>query len=80
MAVSPPTQTPAQGMQAIELQRQQVSATLAAAIVGNMKRPVSIDLVLSIYHEVYFAMNPSTTGHYQEWVKTREEKLAKVWD
>lgn len=56
-------------------------ATLVAAIVSNMNRPVSLDEVAEIHKDVYFMMyGGELTGHgaYQAWAKEKETRLAKV--
>lgn len=59
--------------------KQVAVATLTAAIVSNMHRPVSIAEVLDIHHDVYFAMFPEhNLASYQVWAKTRDETLAKI--
>ena len=65
--------------QSMAATKQVAVATLTAAIVTNMNRPVSIAEVLDIQHDVYFAMFPEhNLASYQAWAKTRDETLAKV--
>ena len=56
-------------------------ATLAAAIVGAKGKPTSIKEVMEISNDLQMAMFPQTgSGAYQEWVKTRDARLAKVYE
>jgi hypothetical protein len=60
--------------------RQQVTATIAAAIMVSSERHYSIHQALEIMHDVHNAMYPApNTGVYQKWVETRDERLAKVY-
>jgi hypothetical protein len=55
-------------------------ATLTAAIVSAAGRPFSIKEVMEISRNLHFAMHPAPQyGAYQEWVKTRDAALDKVW-
>lgn len=54
-------------------------ATLAAAIVTNMGRQVSIAEVMEISNDLQMAMFPQgRSGISQEWEKTKAQRLAKV--
>jgi len=65
----------------ISATRESAVATLAAAIVTARGKPISINEVLAISHDLHMVMFPRTnTGMYQEWVKTKIERLAKVHD
>jgi hypothetical protein len=57
----------------------QAVATLAASIIGNMGRPVSLEEVLKIKNDVYFSLFPSPGhGSYTNWQKTHDAK--KVYE
>ena len=63
-------------LQLVEATRAQTAAILAAAIVTAANRPHSIEQVLEIQRDIYFALYPSTgSGAYQEWAKTKDERL-----
>ena len=60
------------------LQAQSV-ATLAAAIISRMQRPISIKEALDIANDIRFAMYPAQgNAAYQAWQKTQEQTLSKV--
>jgi hypothetical protein len=62
-----------------EALKAQAAATLAASIVTASGRPHSIQQALDIARDIQMAMYPSPqSGFYQEWAKTKEEKLNKV--
>lgn len=69
----------ADAAQLLAILREQDAATLAAAIVSAAGRPFSIQEVLDIKTDVFWALYPSgNMGSYQEWAKTRNERLSKV--
>jgi hypothetical protein len=54
-------------------------ATIAAAIISNMQRPVSIKEALDIANNIRLAMYPAPgNAAYQAWQKTQEQTLSKV--
>jgi len=55
-------------------------STLTAAIVSAAGRPFSIEEVMEISRSLHFAMFPAAGyGAYQEWAKTKDAQLKKVW-
>ena len=63
----------------VQAQRGTQVATLAAAIIAAMGRPVSVEEVLEIHQDVWFSLyNDANAGRYQEWSKTKAERLAKI--
>jgi hypothetical protein len=65
--------------QAVQALKEAAAASLTAAIVANMKRHVSIEEVLDIQMDVFWALHPHHGhGAYLEWAKTRDERLKKV--
>jgi hypothetical protein len=65
-----------QAQQLLSATRQQTVAILAAAIVTAANRPHSIQEVLDLQRDIHFAMFPSSgSGAYQEWAKTKDERL-----
>jgi hypothetical protein len=66
--------------QLLRATRQQVVATMAAAIMTSSGRPYSIQEALDIMHDISHAMYPEpNTGSYVEWAKTSGNRLAKVY-
>ena len=58
-----------------------VLATLTAAIINARGKPTSINEVLAISRDIGFAMQPAPNyGVYQEWAKTKDQALAKIYD
>ena len=65
----------------VSTMRQNVVATLTAAIVSARSKPISIAEVLEINRHVHFAMYPEHgLGAYQQWHQRRDEHLAKVYE
>lgn len=63
----------------MQAQRGTQVATLAAAVVAAMGRPVSIAEVLEINNSIWFSLySDGQHGRYQEWAKTKDERLAKI--
>jgi hypothetical protein len=63
----------------LQLLRRQNATTLAAAIISASGRPHSIEQALEIVTDIQFALNPNPrAGAYQEWAKTKDERLSKV--
>ena len=61
--------------------QQSAIATLAAAIVAARGKPTSINEVLEISHDLHMAMfPPHGSGMLKEWMKTKDQRLAKVRD
>jgi hypothetical protein len=70
---------PAETSQLLELLRRQNATILAAAIITASGRPHSIQQALEIVADIQFATNPTPgSGVYQEWAKTKDERLSKV--
>ncbi|MBV9977850.1 MAG: hypothetical protein JO105_20875 [Hyphomicrobiales bacterium] len=62
-----------------EATKQQMVATLTAAIIIASGKPRSIAEVLEIAHDIQFATHPApNVGAYQEWAKTKDARLRKV--
>jgi len=79
MAVAPSRMSGAEYIQFTALLRNQNAVMLAAAIITASGRPHSIQQALDIVRDVYFAQNPEPgSGNYQEWAKTKNERLAKI--
>jgi hypothetical protein len=65
--------------QLFKLLRRQNATILAAAIISASGRPHSIEQALEIVRDIQFATNPNPgSGAYQEWAKTKDERLSKV--
>lgn len=63
----------------VQAQRATQVATLAAAVVAAMGRPVSVGEVLTIQSDLSFSLYADrNNGRYQDWAKTKDERLAKV--
>jgi hypothetical protein len=57
----------------------QAVATIAAAIISKIERPVSIKEALDIANDIRFAMYPAPgNGAYQAWQKTQEQTLSRI--
>jgi hypothetical protein len=55
-------------------------AILTAAVVSKMEKPPSLEKVLEIHRDFYFAMYPgSGSNEFQAWLKTKEATLKKVF-
>ena len=55
-------------------------ATLAAAVIAAAGRPVSIEEAMDVQRNIYFAAYGSEfvePGIYQEWERTKKERLSK---
>ena len=66
-------------VQLVDAVQSQRAATLVAAIVTAAGRPYSIAEVLEIERDVYLALYPQEgRGRYEEWAKTKDDRLAKV--
>lgn len=62
-----------------ETARNQVAATLAAALITASGRPYSIAEAIALKNDVYYALYPNPgSGAYQAWEKTKEERLKKI--
>ncbi len=60
--------------------QQNTAATLAAAIVTARAKPVSIEQLLQIQRDVFFALYPAHGhGAYQAWAMERDKPLAKIY-
>jgi hypothetical protein len=80
MAIPPSPLPAAEVAQLLNATRQQVAATLASAIMVSSGRPYSIGQALEIMQDIQNAMYPMPQhGVYQEWAKTREARLAKIY-
>jgi len=71
-----------QSLEKLAISNQSVAtATLTAAIVSARGKPTSIKEVLEIAHDINFAMYPARNyGNYKEWEKTKDQRLAKIYD
>ena len=70
---------PKQLQMLVQAQRSTEVATLAAAVVAAMGRPVSVAEVLEIREDLWLSLYADRqSGKFQEWTKTRTERLAKV--
>ena len=55
-------------------------AVLVAAVVSARGRPTSISEVLQIHEDIFWSIYPTVgQGRYEEWAKTKEDRLNKVW-
>jgi hypothetical protein len=62
-----------------ETLKSQAAATLASAIIAASGRPHSIEQALAVAYDIQMAMYPTPqSGYYQEWAKTKDERLKKV--
>jgi hypothetical protein len=69
-------------LQLVRAQRDVACATLTAAIIAAAGRPFSINEAMSIQRDVFLAnYGGEMAGHsvYQDWAKTRDERLGKVY-
>lgn len=61
------------------LARQQVVATLAAALITASGRPHSIAETLDLFRDVQFGLYPDPrTGGYNVWAEEKDERLRRV--
>ncbi|MDE1907192.1 MAG: hypothetical protein KGH75_12160 [Rhodospirillales bacterium] len=74
--------TIAQNLEKLASSNQSVAiATLTAAIVNARGKPTSIKEVLEIAHDINFTMHPAPNfGSYKEWLKTKDQRLAKIYE
>ena len=55
------------------------SILLAAALMQASGRPYSIEQALDLVRDCRFAMYPKPgLGSYQEWAKTKDERLSRI--
>jgi hypothetical protein len=55
------------------------AATITAAVVGRMTQPVSIEQVLELERDVYFALYPNLkSDDYNAWKRSSEQRLKHV--
>lgn len=66
-------------IQMLDATRKQSVATLAAAIIVASGRPWSVQQAMALNTDIYFATySEPNSGRYQEWAKTKTERLNKV--
>ena len=64
-----------------DAQRSTHAATLAAAVITAMGRPVSVAEAIEINQDVYFSFyRGHQPSRHQEWMKTKAEQLARIRD
>jgi hypothetical protein len=79
MAIPPSRVSALDFAQLLNANRQQVTTTLASAIMIVSDRPYSIQQALELVHDIHYAMYPApNTGTYIEWAKTKDARLSKV--
>jgi hypothetical protein len=79
MAVPPSPIPPVELAQLLTANRQQVTATIASAIMISSSHQYSIQQALEIMHDIYYAVYPApNSGAYIEWQKTKDARLSKV--
>ncbi len=60
--------------------RQQVTSTLASAIMISSGRRYSIQQALELINDIHYAIYPRPrSSDYAEWAKTKDERLNKVY-
>ena len=65
--------------QVAETGKQQVVATLAAAIITASGKPWSTEQALELARDIHFTMYPVPHyGAYKEWLKTKDDRLKVV--
>ncbi len=70
---------PRQLQMLVTAQRGTEAATLTAAVVAAMGRPVSISEVLEIRQDILFSLySDHGTAAFQAWRLIKDQKLAKV--
>ena len=63
----------------MEVTRQQTAAAVASAVITASGRPHSINEALEVLRDVLFAMYPAPESQaYQQWAKTKDERLQKI--
>lgn len=63
----------------VQAQRGAEVATLAAAIIGQMDRPVTLTEVIELRQDIWFSLYADTRqGRYQEWATTKAERLDAI--
>ena len=73
-----PVPSPVAQMQ-FEATRASVAAILTAALVGAANRPHSVAEILEIQRDVLWSLYPKNElSTYQEWLKTKDERLQQV--
>jgi hypothetical protein len=60
--------------------RAQEVATLAAALLGNRRKSISLAELLEVTRDIQFAKYPAPNNpEYQEWEKTKSERLSRIY-
>ena len=70
---------PKQLQMLVMAQRGTEAATLAAAVIAAMGRPISIAEALEIHRDVLYSLyTDHGTVAYQAWSKIKDQRLAKI--
>ena len=64
----------------LNLQRRAETATLTAALLGSRRKSLSINELLNISRDIHYARYPQPNNpDYQEWEKTKDERLGLIY-
>ena len=72
-------EVPKQLQMLVTAQRGTEAATLAAAVIAAMGRPVSISEALEVRQDILFSLyTDHGTAAYQAWRQVKDHRLAKI--